>query len=118
MWNTNLCFEITNYLKKINPHALIVYGGPEINKEPIDVNNFIKKYNHADLLVEEGELAFSMIIEKFVKLGKDKTNIRDYIQELGNCFYVNSNKEFVSGPDLQRIKSLDEIESSICEWII
>lgn len=112
LWNTNLCCEITNYVKKINPKALIVYGGPEINKEPIDLDNFIKKYSHADLLVErEGELAFSMIIERFLKLGKDKTNIRDYIQELGNCFYVNSNKEFISGPDLQRIKSLDEIES-------
>ena len=66
LWNTNLCCEITNYVKKINPKALIVYGGPEINKEPIDLDNFIKKYSHADLLVErEGELAFSMIIERF-----------------------------------------------------
>ena len=41
LWNTNLCCKITNYARSKNSKTLIVYGGPEINKEPIDINNFI-----------------------------------------------------------------------------
>ncbi|MAZ07763.1 MAG: hypothetical protein CMM99_04820 [Rickettsiales bacterium] len=112
LWNTNLSCKITNYAKSKNPKTLIVFGGPEINKEPIDIDNFIKKYSHADLLVErEGELSFSMIVEKFLEDGKDKSKIRKHINELGNCFYINEKKEFVVGPELQRIKHLDEVES-------
>ena len=112
LWNTNLSCKLSNYAKLKNPKTLIVYGGPEINKLPIDKKKFIEKYNHADLLVErEGELAFSMIVSKFLEDDKNKSKIRNHIAELGNCFFLNEKQEFISGPELVRIKHLDEIES-------
>jgi radical SAM superfamily enzyme YgiQ (UPF0313 family) len=112
LWNTNLSCKLSNYAKLKNPKTLIIYGGPEINKQPIDKKKFIEKYNHADLLVErEGELAFSMIVSKFLKDDKDKSKIRNHISELGNCFFLDEEEKFISGPELVRIKQLDEIES-------
>ena len=42
---------------------------------------------------------------------KNKSKIRNHIAELGNCFFLNEKQEFISGPELVRIKHLDEIES-------
>ena len=112
LWNTNIAYEISLYARQKNPDTMIIFGGPEVNKEPIDIQNFYKKYSHADMLVErEGELSFVTLISKFIEEGKDRNKIKKHIEELGNCFFINENKKFISGPNLDRIKHLDDVDS-------
>jgi len=112
LWNTNLSVCIAKFFKKKNPNSLIVFGGPEISKSPIDLNNFYKKYSDVDLFVErEGELAFFQIVKKFKELNLKKEEIRNYIKDFGNTFYINEYLKFVSGPDVDRVRHLDDIES-------
>ena len=113
LWNTNLANRISRYAREINPDLLLVFGGPEISPNTLDMNVFKKKYSHADLLVEhEGEVAFTNIIKTYLDVGKNRKKLRENIDNLGNCFYVDKSGELVKGPKLPRIKDgLDSIPS-------
>ena len=37
IWNTNLCIGVAEFAREINPKALIIFGGPEIEGEPFSV---------------------------------------------------------------------------------
>ena len=112
LWNTNLGIRISRFAREKIPNILLVFGGPEITPNTLDKKAFGKKYLHADLLVEhEGEIAFSKIVKSYLDVDKDRKKLRDHIEDLGNCFYIDSYGKFVKGPDLPRIKGLDNIPS-------
>jgi hypothetical protein len=112
LWNTNLSISLSNFSKKINPKTYIVFGGPEINTKPVNKDNFIKKYSHVDMLVHhEGEVAFTKLIKIFIEEEGNKKNIRSRIKELGNCFYIDQEKNFKVGPAEKRIGNLADIPS-------
>jgi len=112
IWNTNLANRLSRYAREINPKTYIVFGGPEINKERSDDKIFFQKYIHADMLIEgEGELAFIQLIKIYLEEERDSKKVRLRINELGNCFYINEQHQYVSGPRLSRIKHLDDIPS-------
>ena len=112
LWNTNLANRLSRYAREINPKTYIVFGGPEINKERSDDKIFFQKYSHADMLIEgEGELAFLQLIKIYLEEGRDSKKVRLRINELGNCFYINEQHQFVSGPRLSRIKHLNDVPS-------
>ncbi len=112
LWNTNLANRLSRYAREINPKTYIVFGGPEINKKPIDEKIFFQKYSHADMLIEgEGELAFIQLIKTYLEEGRDSKKVRLRINELGNCFYINEQHQFVSGPEFSRVKHLDDVPS-------
>ena len=73
MWNTNLSVKISKIAQAVNPDILLVFGGPEINRKHMEKERFIRLYSHADLLVEkEGELAFTNIVQTYLRLNKDR----------------------------------------------
>ena len=112
MWNTNLCIKFSRIAKEVNPDVLIVFGGPDINNKHSDQERFIRLYSHVDLLVEkEGEVAFTKIIETYLKVNRDKVKLREHIGELGNCFYINSEKKFTLSPKLPKIKDMNAMPS-------
>ena len=112
LWNSNLGNRLSRYAREVNPKTFIIFGGPESNMDPVNKKGFIKKYKHVDMLVErEGEFAFTKLIKIYLEEGRDVKKVRSRITELGNCFYLNENNEFVSGPDLPRINNLNEIPS-------
>ena len=64
------------------------------------------------MLVEgEGELAFIQLIKTYLEEGRDSKKVRLRINELGNCFYINEQHQFVSGPQFPRVKHLDGVPS-------
>ena len=64
------------------------------------------------MLIEgEGELAFMQLIKIYLEEGRDSKKVRLRINELGNCFYINEQHQFVSGPRLSRIKHLNDVPS-------
>ena len=113
MWNTNLANRLARYAREKNPKTFVVYGGPEINKKPAyNQKNFIKKYAHADMLIEhEGEVAFTQLVKTYLEEDGDTKKIRSRIKELGNCFYISQEKKIISGPEIVRNKHLNEIPS-------
>jgi len=104
MWNTNLAVKLSKIAREVNPDILLVFGGPDINRKHLNKARFIKLYSHADLLVEkEGEIAFTNIVQTYLSVNKDRTKLREHINELGNCFYINSENNFISGPSLPKV---------------
>jgi radical SAM superfamily enzyme YgiQ (UPF0313 family) len=112
LWNTNLAVRLSHYAREKNPNIFIVFGGPEINKKPVDFKNFLKKYSHADMLVtHEGEIAFTQLVKTYLEENGDAKKIKSRINELGNCFYIEDNKKFIVGPEIKRISKLNDIPS-------
>ena len=112
IWNTNLCIGVSEYAREINPKALIIFGGPEINSTPYKLSFFEKKYKVVDLFVQnEGEIAFLDIIKKYIECGQEVKRLTDEIQTLGNVFRIGKNGGIIKSPSLPRIADLDDIPS-------
>jgi len=112
VWNSNLGNKISRLAREVNPELLLVFGGPDINTKPVDMGLFIKKYAQADLLVaDEGEVAFTNIIKTYLDVGRNRKKLRNRIEELGNCFYINETRGFTEGPELPRIQELNDVPS-------
>ena len=111
MWNNNLAIAVASILRKINPKALIVFGGPEIDKSPENKSIMLDKYSVADFFIHhEGEVAFADLIKKYLSFNKDKAKLRADINNLGNAFIIE-NKKIISGPTLHRVENLDDTPS-------
>ena len=112
LWNTNIAVRLSHYAREKNPNIFIVFGGPEINKKPVNAKSFLKKYSHSDMLVaHEGEIAFTQLVETYLEEKGDSKKVRSRINELGNCFYIENNERFVAGPEVKRISNLNDIPS-------
>lgn len=112
LWNTNLSIRLSHYSREVNPKTFVIFGGPEINTKPVDRNNFIKKYSHVDMLIHhEGEVAFTRLMEIYLQEKRDVKKVRSRINELGNCFYIGEDGNFVAGPPVKRINDLSVVPS-------
>ena len=112
MWNTNLCGKVAEYAREVRDDMLIVFGGPEIDSKPYEIESFKRKYSVVDLFVQhEGEVAFLEIIKNYIACERDTAKLIDSIETLGNCFYLNDNGAIISSPKLPRIKNMDEVPS-------
>ena len=68
-------------MKKLNPKALIVFGGPEIDKSPENKSIITEKYSCVDFFIQhEGELAFANLIKEYKKCGLDKDKLKSSLQ--------------------------------------
>ena len=63
------------------------------------------------LVHHEGELAFTKLLEVYLEENGNNFNIQSRISELGNCFYINKDGEFVIGPPMKRIHDLNDVPS-------
>jgi tRNA A37 methylthiotransferase MiaB len=79
VWNERLSVKIAMELKKISPHVLIVFGGPQV---PNNAEEFFKKYPYIDLTVHgEGEYVFSQILEHYETKDWENISSISYIQD-------------------------------------
>ena len=62
-WNVNLNKALIKIGKKINPKLFVVMGGPNIRKKPEGVKDYLVNHSDDMYVVNEGEDAFSNIIE-------------------------------------------------------
>ena len=113
LWNTNLGIKISHIARAINPRILLIFGGPEISRKSIEFNKYLKKkYAHVDLLIEhEGEVAFTQAIKCHINNNYNRNKIRNCLEEIGNAFYIDSERGIISGPKIPRISNLDIIPS-------
>ncbi len=69
VWNIDRIRNLSNNLKKANPQVRIVLGGPEVSYDSIA---FMKENSYVDfIVVGEGELSFSKLMENFVNDEQD-----------------------------------------------
>ena len=65
IWNWQLSLEIGKELRRRNPDAFLIYGGPQIPDNDLD---FFKRFPFIDIAVHgEGEKAFCQILETYLK---------------------------------------------------
>lgn len=99
VWNKMYNYALAQELKRRNPNILTVFGGPEL---PISDINLFQKHPYIDLVIEnEGEIAFSEILNKF--------DSKDFRTVPGVVF--NKHGLPSRGPAPARIQVLDDIPS-------
>ena len=108
-WNTELSGTVLRYIKQKNPAVVCVLGGQEFPIERAQCKEYLLKRKEADFYVyQEGEAAFSKLIEKLQKT--DIFSLRTEPQE--GIMHINPvTKELMEGTAIPRIMDLDEIPS-------
>lgn len=101
IWNIKYTLEIINDLKKINPNAIIVLGGPEVSFKP---ENIIKAYASIDyIVVGEGEVTFKELLHYLI-------NEEGKISDIDGIVYRQED-EVIRNKNRSLIKDLDSIAS-------
>jgi len=73
IWNDKYNNALAKRLKELNPHCLIIFGGPQ---PPVNKKNIFQVYPYIDICVKtEGEYVFKQILEQYCT-DKDYENIK------------------------------------------
>jgi radical SAM superfamily enzyme YgiQ (UPF0313 family) len=112
-WSQNVSYEMFNLLKKENPHALAVWGGPNFPVDLPSQKNFLEKFNAMDVYVPiDGEIGFSNILEHVLKLNFPEEILENILKNpIDGCITRNRLGEIQFSIPTIRIKKLDEIPS-------
>lgn len=103
VWNEQLSLAVAKKLKTFKPEIKIVFGGPQV---PDIAETYLKKNSFIDICVHnEGELAFSEILECFLQ--NRNLNVPN------TSMLISDGKEFkyVKKPNRAKIRDLDVIPS-------
>mgnify|MGYP003643303742 CR=1 FL=1 len=102
VWNWHFNLAFAKLVKKHNPDALIVLGGPQV---PDKSKGFFKKYPFVDILCHgEGEIVFTEILKKYV-------NTKDYNTIEGVSFNDRVNNKTIQTDRAKRALELEHIPS-------
>ena len=115
-WNAELTQKIITYAKKINPNIICIMGGPEVPRIPeSDKDYFLQRKEIDFFIVQEGERAFSNLINNLVtSSGIKKLSELEGVKSTTHGGIVSihpQTKELIFGGHLPRITNLDEIPS-------
>lgn len=106
MWNFSLSTSIARKVKASYPDVTIVFGGPQIPKNPEALSSFFAKYPFVDLgCFGEGEIPFLLILEGY--------GSRDWI-DVPSAGYVERGTLKINN-EAARIADLNQIPSPYLE---
>jgi radical SAM superfamily enzyme YgiQ (UPF0313 family) len=113
-WNHNLAIQFAEYAKRIHPGVITLMGGPNYPLTPSEQESWLRGMPAIDIAVRgptyEGERAFLHIMQRLVEC-------RGALEEVqaepvpGNHWIDRRTGAFVRGPEVERIRDLDEIPS-------
>ncbi len=108
-WSQNVSYEMFNLLKKENPYALSVWGGPNFPVDLPSQKNFLEKFNAMDVYVPiDGEVGFSNILEHILKLNSTEEILEHILKNpIDGCITRNRLGEIQFSITTIRIKKLD-----------
>jgi radical SAM superfamily enzyme YgiQ (UPF0313 family) len=100
VWNKNYNYAVAQEVKKINPNAILLFGGPEI---PITKKDLFTKYPFMDFVIKsEGEITLRNLLTALAL----KTDVKEI-----SGLLINDNGIVVNTGDAGRIDDLDQIPS-------
>ncbi|MGH7485874.1 MAG: B12-binding domain-containing radical SAM protein, partial [bacterium] len=113
-WNHNLAVHFARYAKRRNPATVTLMGGPHYPLTLPEMETWLRGMPEIDIAVRgptyEGERAFLNIIRRLVDAKLDLEQVQaDPVP--GNDWIRDRGGEFVRGPEVERIRDLDEIPS-------
>ncbi len=105
IWNITKTLQVVRNLKKVNPHQIIILGGPEVSFDPVEL---LKKEKDIDYIIfGEGEETFKELLHYLIR-GTGE------IEEIKGIAY-RSEKNIFQNQDRPLIKNLDTIPSFYLE---
>ena len=113
-WNHNLAKAFARYAKARRPETLVLMGGPNFPLTAAEQESFLRGMPEIDVAVRgptyESERAFLNIVRRF---GESGSRIDGLFEEPvpGNLWIDRRSGDFIRGPDVERIRDLDEIPS-------
>ncbi|MBU2102535.1 MAG: hypothetical protein KKF80_03985, partial [Candidatus Omnitrophica bacterium] len=119
-WNQNLGIEMFRVLRKINPYALTVWGGPNFPKDRLSQEKWLIQFPEVDIYVPlEAEVGFSNILG-CAQEARDVKRIRQTLlrKAVDGCIVRGSDGKFHYGEPVKRIEDLDKIPSPYLSGIL
>lgn len=111
-WNCDISFQFAKRIKKQHPGVVTVFGGPNYGLSDLETKNFWDRYESGiDFYIyREGEIAFANLVQRLKDVGFSADKLKENNPQLDNTHYRHHG-QFISGPELPRIKDLNEIGS-------
>jgi radical SAM superfamily enzyme YgiQ (UPF0313 family) len=100
VWNARISLEAARRLKRLDPHKLIIFGGPQV---PDHAETFLRAHPFIDVVVHnEGERTFVDLLNRLPE--RDWTGMR-------GISYLAGDGQFVRTPPVERMRDLEELPS-------
>ena len=114
VWNFNLSYEFTKFVKKKSPKTVVVFGGPNYPIVEEEQIAFLKKNNLIDFyIIKEGEIPFVNLIRELSSENLNVENVKKLRIPSTHC--ITNEGEIVLTEPAERIKHLSEIPSPYLE---
>jgi len=115
-WNMNLDVLVASRIKKINPECITVIGGPSVDtdiREQLDLYSLFNG-NLDFMVLNEGELGFSKIIERIISKSINKL----FHDALMGCIFCIERDKLIEGRSIGLSLDLETLPSPILDGII
>lgn len=113
-WNHNLSLAFARYAKARRPDTLTLMGGPNFPLTASEQESFLRGMPEIDVAVRgptyESERSFLNVMLRYHESGSRIDGLFE-APVPGNIWIDRRSAEFVVGPDVERIRDLDEIPS-------
>ncbi len=102
-WNAKLSAELVRWIKGRWPKAIVVQGGPNLNREERAYRAYARNNPALDFhVVSEGEVAFAALVGRVLEHGTDREALKR--SSVPGCFAVaDEGRTIILGPPLGRI---------------
>lgn len=117
-WSADLNNKMSEWVKKISPQTIVVFGGPNIDYSQAKYKRFFLEHPFTDLYVlYQGEIAFLNILKRILERGQDLLALKTEPID-GVVFYDKEKGVAIQGNLIPRIKDLNSIPSPYLTGIL
>lgn len=111
IWTTRMNQAHSDQVKAINPHSLVIHGGPDVPKYEDDLKAYFTANHSIDIAVlGEGEATFAELLPALIGLVGDGQPDLSRLHDVAGIAYRRGDG-FVRTADRDRIKDVNEIPS-------
>jgi B12 binding domain/Radical SAM superfamily len=116
-WNMRLTVAFARLVKQINPHLIVIFGGPNFPLKEDERQDFLQEYDCIDFYIfGEGETALANLLTQIIGHDFDAASIKTNKAAMINCSYL-ANDDIVSG-EWTRTVELDQFPCPYTEGLM
>lgn len=111
LWSHQRCMEVSEKVKRLNPHSVTVHGGPNVPKYEADADEFFRAHPHVDVAVRgEGEVTTAEILAALAgRVGNGPVDL-SVLDDVPGLTYRRGDQLVRTG-ERERLADLDTIPS-------